>query len=94
LRGWAISDDKGKYGIDTIRPAGYTITDLPAHIQMHIVEVSRCTYYIDDIMFEDESRLTQQQRHKLALGRGGTAIVAPTRDASGIWAVTRDIVLG
>jgi protocatechuate 3,4-dioxygenase beta subunit len=94
LRGWAVTDDRGEYGFDTIRPAGYPNSDLPAHVHMHIIEVGRCTYYIDDILFEDDPRLTQQLRLELAHGRGGSGIVAPTRDESDVWAVTRDIVLG
>ena len=94
LRGWAITDDQGKYGFDTIRPAGYPNSDLPAHVHMHVIEAGRCTYYIDDILFEDDPRLTQQQRQELTHGRGGTGIVAPIRDQSDIWVVTRDIVLG
>ena len=66
----------------------------PAHVHMHIIEVGRCTYYIDDILFDDDPRLTQQQRQQLSLGRGGTGIVTPIRDQSDVWLVTRDIVLG
>ncbi len=94
LRGWAISDDQGKFGFDTIRPAGYPDSDLPAHVHMHVIEVGRCTYYIDDIMFDDDPRLTRQQRQRFSFGRGGSGFVSPTRDQSGIWMVTRDIVLG
>lgn len=94
LRGWVITDDRGKYSFDTIRPAGYPDSDLPAHVHMHIIEVGRCTYYIDDLLFDDDPRLTQQQRLQLALGRGGTGIAAPNRDQSDMWVVTRDIVLG
>ncbi len=94
LRGWVMTDDRGKYGFDTIRPAGYPDSDLPAHVHMHIIEVGRCTYYIDDLLFDDDPRLTQQKRLQLALGRGGTGIAAPNRDQSDIWVVTRDIVLG
>ncbi len=94
LRGWAVTDDRGEYGFDSIRPAGYPNSDLPAHVHMHVIEVGRCTYYIDDIMFEDDPRLTSQKRQELVLGRGGLGITSPTRDESGVWTVRRDIVLG
>ena len=94
LRGWAITDERGTYRFDTIRPAGYPDSELPAHVHMHIIEVGRCTYYIDDLMFDDDPRLTRRQRQKLTHGRGGTGVAAPIRNQSNIWVVSRDIVLG
>lgn len=94
LRGWARTDAAGRYRFDTIRPAGYPGTDLPAHVHMHIIEPGRCTYYIDDVMFTDDPRLTEANRHQLTAGRGGAGIATPERAASGAWSVTRDIVLG
>ncbi len=94
LRGWARTDENGRYRFDTIRPAGYPNTDLPAHVHMHVLELGRCTYYIDDIMFQDDPRLTETMRQRLTLGRGGRAVVAPVKDAARTWRVTRDIALG
>lgn len=94
LRGWAMTDASGRYQFDTIRPAGYPNTDLPAHVHMHVLEPGRCTYYIDDTLFDDDPRLTADMRRKLTLGRGGNGIVVPRRDADGVWLVTRDITLG
>jgi protocatechuate 3,4-dioxygenase beta subunit len=93
LRAWALTDAQGRYAFDTIRPAGYPGTDLPAHIHMHIIERGRCTYYIDDIMFSDDPRLTPERIRRLTLGRGGNGVGQPLlRD--GVWYITRDVVLG
>jgi protocatechuate 3,4-dioxygenase beta subunit len=94
LRAWVQTDDNGRYTFDTIRPAGYPNTDLPAHVHMHVIEVGRCTYYIDDIMFEDDPRLTAAMLVRLTLGRGGSGVARPRLDASGVQLVTRDIALG
>ena len=94
LRGWAQTDADGRYRFDTIRPAGYPDSDLPQHVHMHVLEVGRCTYYIDDILFEDDPRLTEARRRSLVTGRGGSGVVAPVLDESGTWVVRRDIVLG
>lgn len=94
LRGWAVTDDEGRYRFDTIRPASYPDADIPAHVHMHVIEPGRCTYYIDSIEFEDDPRLTDAEREAHARGRGGSGLVNPRRDESGVWAVTRDIVLG
>ncbi len=94
LRSWAKTDEKGQYRFDTIRPAGYPNTDLPAHVHMHVIEVGRCTYYIDDILFEDDPRLTAEKRRQLITGRAGSGLVLPQRDGDGSWTVRRDIFLG
>ena len=93
LRGWAVSDDQGRYRFDTIRPASYPTRDVPAHIHMHVLEPGCSTYYIDDVMFTDDPLLTPAQRRMHAGGRGGNGIVAPVRTADG-WQVGRDIRLG
>ena len=61
---------------------------------MHVIEPGRCTYFIDDIHFDDDDRLTEAQRRRMSRGRGGSGLVAPVRDESQSWWVTRDIVLG
>jgi protocatechuate 3,4-dioxygenase beta subunit len=94
LRAWARTDAAGRYRFDTIRPAGYPGTEIPAHVHMHVIEPGRCTYYIDDIHFDDDPRLPASERQRLDRGRGGSGIVTPRRDADGTWIVTRDIVLG
>jgi protocatechuate 3,4-dioxygenase beta subunit len=94
LRGWVKTDDKGQYRFDTIRPAGYPGTKIPAHVHMHVIEAGRCTYSIDELLFEDDPRLTPEERRKAERGRGGRGLSAPHKDAGGIWTVARDIVLG
>ncbi|MBL8524969.1 MAG: hypothetical protein JNN20_14860 [Betaproteobacteria bacterium] len=94
LRGFALTDKDGSYRFDTVRPASYPNTDIPQHIHMHIVEPGRCTYYIDDVLFEDDPKLTPQKRRIEVHGRGGNGVVQPQRAADRTWQVTRDIVLG
>ena len=94
LRGWVRTDAQGRYEFITIRPAGYPNTDLPHHIHMHILEPMRCTYYIDDVMFTDDVRLTVSKRKSLTSGRAGDGIAQPARDATNTWIASRDIELG
>ena len=93
LRGWARTDERGRYRFDTIRPAGYPGRDAPQHVHMHVVEVGCCTYWIDSIHFLDDPRLGRDEREQEG-ARGGSGLVRPVRDQDGVWRVTRDIHLG
>jgi protocatechuate 3,4-dioxygenase beta subunit len=94
LRAWVKTDAKGHYRFDTIRPAGYPNTNIPQHVHMHVIEPGRATYSLDELLFTDDPRLTEEQRRRQSNGRGGSGIVTPRQDAAGGWLVTRDIVLG
>jgi hypothetical protein len=93
LRAWVQTNARGEYRFDTIRPGSYPGRDLPQHIHMHVIEPGRATYYIDDVMFSDDPKLTPRQIRNLTLGRGGRGIATPHR-RDGVWLVRRDIVLG
>ncbi len=94
LRGWARTDSAGQYRFLTIRPGGYPNTDIPEHVHLHVIEPGRCTYYIDDVVFEDDPRLTARQRAAHGRGRGGSGSVRPTGSAAAGWNARRDIRLG
>jgi len=93
LRAWATTDAHGSYTFLTIRPGGYPGSDSPQHIHMHVIEPGCGTYYIDDVMFRDDPRLTAGFIAQLDAGRGGSGIVDPIR-REGMWQVRRDIILG
>lgn len=94
LRGWVKADADGRYRFDTIRPAGYPSSRAPQHIHMHVIEPGCCTYYIDDILFRDDPRLSPRTRDDDPNARGGNGVVTPKRDDNGVWQVRRDIILG
>jgi len=93
LRGWVKTDAEGTYAFDTIRPGSYPGQDVPQHIHLMVLEPGCFTYYIGDIMFRDDPKLTAEQLRRADLGRAGSGIVTPQRK-DGTWRVTRDIHLG
>lgn len=93
LRAWVRTDASGRYRFDTIRPASYPNSAIPQHVHMHVIEVGRATYWIADVVFDDDPHLTPSERSK-ASERGGNGLTVPRRDASGSWLVVRDIRLG
>ncbi len=94
LRAWVISDADGGYAFDSIRPGSYPFGREPQHIHMQVIEPGRCTYYLGDVLFDDDPHLTaahREPRHQL---RGGSGVVHPQKSADGTWQAHRDITLG
>ncbi len=97
LRGWALTDARGRYTFQTIRPANYPNSTMAQHIHMHVIERGCATYFIDELLFTDDpmyQRMDPQEVAREGPGRGGKGITTPRRDASGTWHVVRDIHLG
>lgn len=94
LRGWARTNDAGVYRFDTIRPGPYPGRNTPQHVHMHVIEPGRVTYYIDDVIFDDDPLLTPERQKGYVRGRGGKGLSHPEKDDDGVWRVHRDITLG
>lgn len=92
LRAWIVTDSSGEYRFETIRPASYPGREDPAHIHMIVKEPGRREYWIDEVVFEDDPRVTA--RYRAAQGnRGGSGLIRLRRDGTGTWAGRRDIIL-
>ena len=87
------TDRDGRYELRTIRPAPYPGRDIPAHIHPVVKEPGKNEYYLDEYLFADDPLLTREKRGKLE-NRGGSGIVAVSRNQQGVWVGRRDIVLG
>ncbi len=94
LRAWAQTDANGNYRFLTIRPGAYPDGSEPQHIHLHVIEPNRCTYYIGDVLFADDPKLSQAKIAVEQQARGGSGMVLPVRDQQGRWLAQRDIVLG
>lgn len=93
IRGWVRTNALGEYHIYTVRPGVYPTRDAPAHIHITVKEPNDFPeYYIDDIVFEDDSLVNAAYRSKMEL-RGGLGIVALKRVDS-LQVGTRSIQLG
>jgi protocatechuate 3,4-dioxygenase beta subunit len=91
LRGWVKTGDDGSYKIMTNMPASYPDRTEPAHIHITVKEKGLIPYYIDAILFEDDTLLTQEHKDGLKK-RGGSGIVA--LNSGPILKGKRDIILG
>jgi protocatechuate 3,4-dioxygenase, beta subunit len=94
LRAWAQADPQGRYRFTTIRPGAYPDGSEPQHIHLHVIEPNRCTYYIGDVLFTDDSKLSAAKIAAERRARAGSGVVSPARDQYGNWLARRDITLG
>ena len=65
LKGWAVTDDHGRFEFRTIRPAPYPNRDIPAHIHA-TVSTRCCGHQFADLMFEDDPLATTAYRERFA----------------------------
>lgn len=92
LRAWVRTDSLGRYEFLTIRPGGYPSSTAPAHIHMTVTVPGREEYWINDVTFSDDPRLTDRDRRGNP-DRGGPGVVTLGAEESGRKVALRDIVL-
>lgn len=93
IRGWVKSDSLGRYKIYTIRPMPYPGENIPAHIHISIKEPGVPNeYYTDDLVFDDDKKLTSAERKKLP-NRGGSGVLK-TVNLKGIQVAEHNFILG
>jgi protocatechuate 3,4-dioxygenase beta subunit len=91
-RTWVKTGVDGRYAFYTFRPAPYPTHTDPEHIHLTIKEPGKKAYYIDEIVFEDDSLVTPTYTSKLE-NRGGSGLVYPILK-NGMLIAQRDIILG
>lgn len=93
IRGWVKSDEQGRYEIYTIRPMPYPKENIPAHIHISIKEPALPNeYYTDELVFDDDKKLTGAERKKL-LNRGGSGVLR-TVNVNGMQVAEHNFILG
>lgn len=93
IRGWMKSDANGNFSLYTVRPAPYPGEEMPAHIHLSIKEPDISNeYYVDELVFDDDSFLTAEKRSRLE-NRGGSGILR-TRMEGGKQLASYRLVLG
>ena len=89
IRGWAKTDNSGRYTFYTFRPASYPDSSEPEHIHLTIKEPGTNEYYLDDFVFEDDPLLKKTKFSN----RGGSGVMKPV-DRDGMLHIERNIILG
>jgi protocatechuate 3,4-dioxygenase beta subunit len=92
IKGWMKTNEKGQYKFYTLKPASYPGRQIPAHIHPTVKEPNFSDYWIDEYLFDDDTKLTVEERKKQE-NRGGSGIISLT-EKDGIFYGERNIYLG
>ncbi len=92
IRGWVKTGTDGTYTFYTFRPAAYPDRDEPEHIHLTVKEHDKNEYYIEDILFTSDPKLTNSKKEGLK-NRAGSGVVVLKKD-KGMLIAKRDIILG
>lgn len=90
LRGWLVSDARGRYAFRTIKPAPYPSLNTPAHIHVHVFGPGRPEIFLDEFLFAGDPLLSA--RDKASRGRFSN-VVELTSDSAGVLHGTRSLRL-
>ncbi len=92
LHGWARPDSGGRVSVRSIRPGPYPASTEPAHVHIVVQFPGQQGYYINDLLFDDDPRLTPAIRAAQTMA-GGPGVVRATRDGRGVWQAERVVTL-
>ncbi|WP_051554584.1 dioxygenase family protein [Maribacter antarcticus] len=94
LRGWMKTDAKGRYELETIRPAPYRSHDgEPAHIHYNIEAPEYPEYWLTGLWFSDDPRVTNEYKKNIKRNGGFSNIITLTKNENGVLRGTRNIKL-
>lgn len=85
LQGWAKTDAQGRFQIRTIRPGHYPGMHVPAHIHFGLWGAGYPFQYADEVRFEGDPYLSQEQVEEAKAEAKFATIVPVERDANGVW---------
>ncbi len=88
FRGWLLTDSRGRYEFQSIKPAAYPDRTFAAHVHMTLTTADKKEDWVDSILFEGDRFLTAQDRvtqrgvynHVVNLEKGGDGILRAVRN--------------
>lgn len=93
-RGWLLTDAKGKYAFKTIKPAPYPENRFAAHIHMTLTGKNFKEDWIDSILFEGDTLISQQERNMAGRKGGFQPILKLEKGNDGFLRGVRNIQFG
>lgn len=93
FRGWMLTDAKGRYEFQTIKPAPYPGRSFAAHIHTTITTKDLKEDWIDNYLFEGDKLISAKEREEAGRKGGFNPILTLEKETGGIWQARRDIQL-
>lgn len=93
FRSWLLTDKRGRYEFNSIKPASYPDRTFAAHVHMTITTKNLKEDSIDSILFEGDKFITEQERNLAGKKGGFNPILKLEKDLEGILRGVRDIQL-
>lgn len=93
LRGWARTDDQGRYEFATIRPGHYPGRTIPAHIHMTVSSDSMREWWVPEVRFEGDPFITAVEHARSTRDGAYGNVRRLERDKAGVLRCTRDLRL-
>lgn len=92
-RGWMLTDAKGRYEFQTIKPAPYPENRFAAHIHTTLTTAKMREDWIDNYLFEGDTLISARERAEAGKKGGFNPIVQLEKGANGVWTARRNIQL-
>ena len=93
FRGWMLTDERGRYEIQSIKPASYPNSTIAAHIHMTLTGASFKEDWIDSVLFEGDKFISTRERNKAGKKGGFNPILTFEKKSDGTLYGVRDIQL-
>lgn len=90
LFGYLTTDARGRFEVETIRPAGYPRSGMPQHIHLEVLPGDGGRI-MTEILFDDDPRMTPEMRRWAE--RAGFPVVPVTRGQDGVERCSAEIRL-
>lgn len=92
-RGWMLTDTKGKYEFQTIKPAPYPENRFAAHIHTTLTTAAMKEDWIDNYLFEGDTLISARERAEAGKKGGFQPILKLEKSTDGVWTAQRNIQL-
>lgn len=90
-RGWLLTDAKGRYEFQTIKPAPYPENRFAAHIHTTITTKNLKEDWIDNYLFEGDKLISARERQEAGKKGGFNPILTLDKGKNDIWYGVRNI---
>jgi protocatechuate 3,4-dioxygenase, beta subunit len=92
-RSWILTDSRGRYEFESIRPAPYPENRFAAHVHMTVTTKDSKEDWIDSILFDGDRLISPQERNLAGRKGGFNPILTFKKGANGVLNAERNIQL-